>query len=318
MVAGGHEVLSTETLLNGLNSVTTIPLVPFRGGAIDYEAHQKNIHYLMNHNALSDRRPRVVCVAGTSLIHHIGLEDQTKLLRATAEAMGTQGILLSAIMPNPLESADKLLEVQTRLPRPPDAYLLMPLSGVYSNEGLFQEFSAFVHRWHAREGARFLYYMRQSRELEPVVRLVTQVAGVVGAKVGTRVEDIPAMVQGIGESGIVIWGVGDRSTQAARLGATGHTSGISVFVAKAGDTINNAQRDGDYQRSEEVERRIEALEEIRFENGRAYNYSAVVEAMLLSQFTDVDPGEGGPFNPRVPKEIADRIATAIEGILDLH
>ena len=139
-----------------------------------------------------------------------------------------------------------------------------------------------------------------------------------GIKVGTTEEEVPELCSEIGESGMVIWGVGDRSTAAARLGARGHTSGISVLFAKAGDLLNNAQRAGNYEESESVERRISALEEIRFENGRVYNYSAVVEAMIQSGFEDVDPGEGGPFNPRVSPGVAARVRHAIEGILDLH
>jgi hypothetical protein len=82
--------------------------------------------------------------------------------------------------------------------------------------------------------------------------------------------------------------------------------------------LNNAQRARDYEASLAFEKRISALEEIRFENGRVYNYSAVVEAMIQSGFDDIDPGESGPFNPRVPAEVAERIREAIEGILDLH
>ena len=54
-----------------------------------------------------------------------------------------------------------------------------------------------------------------------------------------------------------------------------------------------------------------ALEEIRFREGRIYNYSAVVEAMHLGGFADVEGGTGGPFNPRVPTQIATQIQTAI-------
>jgi hypothetical protein len=44
-------------------------------------------------------------VAGTSLIHHVSYEDQSKLVEVTGEVMGDQGILLSAIVPNPLPEA---------------------------------------------------------------------------------------------------------------------------------------------------------------------------------------------------------------------
>ena len=61
-----------------------------------------------------------------------------------------------------------------------------------------------------------------------------------------------------------------------------------------------------------------ALEEIRFRDDRRYNYSAVVEAMHLSGFDDIEGGEGGPFNPRVPPEVADEVEAAIRPILHYH
>jgi len=307
-----------EQLLDGLNSVTTIPLIPFRGGRIDFDAHAKNVSYLMENNHLSDDRPRVICVAGTSLIHHVSHADQNQLIRVTGEVMGDRGILLSAVVPNPLPEADRLIAEQASANRPPDAYLVMPLGGVYSTEGLLEGFTDFGNRHLRNHGARFLYYHRQPRDRGMVIRLIRESEAFVGIKVGTTEEEVPELCSEIGESGMVIWGVGDRSTAAARLGARGHTSGISVLFAKAGDLLNNAQRAGNYEESESVERRISAFEEIRFENGRVYNYSAVAEAMIQSGFEDVDPGEGGPFNPRVFPEVAVRIRDAIEGILDLH
>ncbi|WP_238314754.1 hypothetical protein, partial [Methylobacterium crusticola] len=82
-------------------------------------------------------------------------------------------------------------------------------------------------------------------------------------------------------SGIVMWGIGDRCTRPAQLGTKGHTSGIAVAFARASDEINNAQRRGDYETSARIEADIAPLEEIRFMNERVYNYSAVVEAMIL-------------------------------------
>ena len=309
---------SNEQLLDGLNSVTTIPLIPFRGGSIDYDAHARNIAYLMENNYLSDDRPRVICVAGTSLIHHVSYEDQSKLVEVTAEVMGDQGILLSAIVPNPLPEAGNLIARQSSLKRSPDAYLIMPLGGVYSQEGFLKTFSQFGHQHEQAHGAKFLYYHRQPRDRDYVVQLLRDSSAFIGIKVGTDESDVGPLCRDIGNQGMVIWGVGDRSTEAARLGALGHTSGISVLFAKAGDMLNNAQCARDYEASLAVEKRISALEEIRFENGRVYNYSAVVEAMIQSGFDDIDPGESGPFNPRVPAEVAERIREAIEGILDLH
>ena len=309
---------SNEQLLDGLNSVTTIPLIPFRSGRIDYDAHAKNIAYLMENNHLSGGRPRVICVAGTSLIHHVSLDDQNKLIEVTGEVMGDRGVLLSAVVPNPLPEAERLIELQSRMKRSPDAYLIMPLGGVYSMEGFVETFLSFGERVGQENDARLLYYHRLPRDRKHVVQLVRESSAFVGIKVGTNEDEVSGLCEEIGDHGLVIWGVGDRSTEAARLGARGHTSGISVLFAKAGDLINNAQRAGNYDESESVEKRISALEEIRFENGRVYNYSAVVEAMIQSGFSDIDPGEGGPFNPPVSQEVAVRIKDAISGILELH
>lgn len=307
-----------DQLIDDLNSVITIPLIPFRRGEIDFDAHRKNIRYLMDQNELSGGRPRVICVAGTSLIHHVSCADQNKLVEVTGEVMGERGRLISAIAPNPLPEASKLIENQSQMKRVPDAYLIMPLAGTYSLEGLYQTFKAFADHHGQSSNAQFLYYYRQPRDLSAIVKLVNDCEYFVGVKVGTVEEDVPVMIDAIGSNGIVIWGVGDRSTQAARLGAKGHTSGISVLFAKAGDQINNAQRAGNYELSQQLEDRIAPLEEIRFENGRVFNYAAVVEGMIQSGFDDIDGGEGGPFNPRVDSDTARRVKAAIDPILDLH
>lgn len=309
---------SIEELKNDLNSVITIPLIPFRNGEIDYEAHKKNIRYLMDNNCLSDGRPRVICIAGTSLIHHVSIADQNRLIEETGGAMGDRGILMSAISPNPICQAGELVEAQSRMQRAPDVYLIMPLTGTYSTEGLYETFKDFASEHGTKHDARFLYYYRLPRDREAIIQLVQDSEHFVGVKIGTVEEDVPVFVDALKDSGIVIWGVGDRSTKAARLGAKGHTSGISVVFAKAGDSINNAQRIGDFSASQEVEDRIAPFEEIRFENGRVFNYAAVVEAMILSGFEDIDAGEGGPFNPRVSHEVATRVQDAIQPILDLH
>ena len=214
---------SNEQLLDGLDSVTTIPLIPFRGGRIDFDAHAKNVSYLMENNHLSDDRPRVICVAGTSLIHHVSYADQNQLIRVTGEVMGDRGILLSAVVPNPLPEADRLIAEQASSNRPPDAYLVMPLGGVYSTEGLLEGFTDFGSRHQRNHGSRFLYYHRQPRDRGMVIRLIRESEAFVGIKVGTTEEEVPQLCAEIGEAGMVIWGVGDRSTAAARLGARGHT-----------------------------------------------------------------------------------------------
>jgi len=272
----------------------------------------------MENNHLSDNRRRIICVAGTSLIDHVSPDEKNKLVEVTGEVMSDEGLLISALTPNPIATAGELIEKQSTMKRPPDAYLLMPLGGMYSVEGLYEGFSEFGEKYGSQCGARFLYYYRQPRDREQIIRLLNDSDHFVAVKVGTHEDDVPVMVEGIGDKARVIWGIGDRSTKAAQLGAKGHTSGISVVVAKAGDEINNAQRCGDFETAFAIEKRISALEELRFENGREFNYSAVVEAMILSGFDDIDAGEGGPFNPRVPVEVVPRVQAAIEGILDLH
>ena len=102
--------LQKEDLLAALNSVTSIPVVPFRGGQIDYDAHAKNINYLMENNHLDGDRPRVIGIAGTSLIHHISADEQVRLLGFTGEQMGGRGVLMSGLAPNPVGDAERLIE----------------------------------------------------------------------------------------------------------------------------------------------------------------------------------------------------------------
>ena len=311
--------LQREDLLAALNSVTSIPVVPFRGGQIDYDAHAKNINYLMENNHLDGDRPRVIGIAGTSLIHHISADEQVRLLGFTGEQMGGGGVLMSGIAPNPVGDAERLIEREAALEYPPDVYLVMPLTGVANPEGIFAYYVDFAERLGHSCGAKLLYYLRNQAERDIAVRLMNESEHFVGLKIGTTVEDVEPIVAGVQEgAALVIWGVGDRSTGPAERGTKGHTSGINVAFARASDEINNAQRRGDFVTSQQIENQLTALEEIRFRNGRMYNYSAVVEAMHLGGFSDVDGGEGGPFNPRVPAAVAEEVAAAIADIVDYH
>jgi dihydrodipicolinate synthase/N-acetylneuraminate lyase len=311
--------IATSDLLAALDNVTAIPIIPFRQGRIDYDAHAMNVDYLMRANTLDDDRPRVISVAGTSLIHHVEPEEQTKLFDMTGQVMGQEGVLMSAIVPNPIGTAGKLVEEQAKLSRPPDVYLVMPLGGTFSPEGVYDYFMEFGRRHGEEHGARFIYYHRQGRDMDAVIRLLNDSPHFIGVKIGTGEADVEPMIKGVGKNALVIWGIGDRSTQAAELGAKGHTSGIAVLYAKASDAINNAQRQGDYATARRVEADIHQLEEIRFMNGRAYNYSAVVEAMQQSGFDDIDPGDGhAPFNPPVPPQVAEQVKQAIHGLEHYH
>ncbi|MCY3723701.1 MAG: dihydrodipicolinate synthase family protein [Candidatus Poribacteria bacterium] len=310
--------LQISDLLEALNSVTAIPIVPFDGDTIDYTGHAKNIDYLMRNNYLDEGRKRVIAIAGTSLIHHISETEQLRLIDQTGRQIGDNGILMSGIVPNPIGQAGQLIAAQSELQRSPDVYLLMPLTGISSPEGIYQQYIEFGEKYGTAYGARFLYYFRQKRDLEAVIRLLNDSPHFVGVKIGTGEEDVVPLVEGVGDSGIVMWGIGDRCTRPAELGTQGHTSGIAVAFARASDEINNAQRRGDYETSARIEADIAPLEEIRFMNERVYNYSAVVEAMILSGFDDIVAGTGGPFNPRVPSEIQENLHTVMHKLKRYH
>lgn len=311
--------VDTSQLLDALYSVTTIPIIPFRNGKIDYDAHAKNIEYLMRANYLDGDRPRVISVAGTSLIHHIEPEEQTQIFDVTGQAMGQDGILMSAIAPNPIGTAGRLIEEQSKLKRAPDVYLIMPLTGTFSAEGIYDYFMKFAEQYGSEYGARFIYYFRQERDMEAVAQLLRDSEHFVGVKIGTGEDAVQPMIEKVGDAAMVIWGIGDRSTGAAEKGAKGHTSGTAVLAARAADEINNAQRRGDFAAARAVETKLDGLENIRFANGRAYNYSAVVEAMRQSGFSDIDGGDGSaPFNPPVPASVAEEIGRVIADLEPYH
>ena len=311
--------LSTPELLDSLDSAITIPIIPFQEGQIDYDGHARNVEYLMRNNRLEQGRRRVISVAGTSLIHHIEPEEQTRIFDVTGQAMGKEGVLMSAIVPNPYRTAGKLVEEQSKLQRPPDIYLIMPMGGTYSTEGLYESLMVFGERYGNACGARFLYYHRLARDKAAVIRLLNDSPHFVGVKIGTGEEDVRPMIDGVGDNAMVIWGIGDRSTKAAELGSKGHTSGTAVLCTGICDGISNAQRRGDFAAARALEAVVNELEEIRFMNGRVYNYSAVVEAMKLSGFTDIVPGDcSGPYNPPVPAEVSARLRQAIAPLLQYH
>jgi dihydrodipicolinate synthase/N-acetylneuraminate lyase len=312
--------IGREELIDAMDSVISVPVIPFRNSMIDYEAHGKNIDYLLDNNCLEGDRRRVIAMAGTSLIHHVDTADQVRLMEFTGDRMaGRGGILISGIAPNPIADAGRVVAAQSNLANPPDAYLLMPISGVCDPEGIYPTFMEFAEKYGGDCGARFLYYLRQPNQASTAARLINDSVHFIGVKVGTDADDVAPLVESIGAgNGLVMWGIGDRSTEPARRGSKGHTSGINVAFVRASDEINNAQRRGDYDSSLKIEKELTALEEIRFRDGRKYNYSAVVEAMHLGAWTDVEGGEGGPFNPRVSPEVAREVEDAISGITHYH
>ena len=310
--------LSISELLTALEGVTAIPCAPYRAGSIDYDAHLKNVRYLMRTNSLSENRPRVLSIAGTSPIHQMTRAEQVHLVDITTRAMGDEGVYVAGVLPSPLEDAKDLIGELSGLQRPPDAYLVMPLVGVYDPAGMYNEFMAFGEEVNDRFGARLIYYFKDSRDLSQMGKLFRDSEAFIGLKVGTGEDDVEPLVHAIGDNGLVIWGIGDRCTRASRLGTKGHTSGIAVAYSKASDAINNAQRAGDHAESQRVEDAIFALEELRFRDGRRYNYSAVISAMAQCGFDDIDGGEGAPFNPPVPDDIAREVQAAIADLAQYH
>ncbi len=310
--------LSTSELLAALEGVTAIPVVPYRNGNVDCEAHLKNVRYLMQNNRQSENRPRVLSIAGTSPIHQMTRAEHVRLVDITTQAMGHEGVYVAGVLPNPLAEARQTISELAALERSPDAYLIMPLAGVYDPDSMYAEFMAFGEEMNDRFGARLIYYFKDGRDIAQMENLFRDSDAFVGVKVGTSEDDVEPLKRALGDNGLVIWGIGDRSTRAAQLGSKGHTSGIAIVYAGASDAINNAQRVGDFAESQRVEDAIFALEELRFRGGRRYNYGAVISAMAQSGFDDIDGGDGAPFNPLVPAEIAREVKAAIDDLAQYH
>lgn len=301
-----------------LDTVVAIPIVPYREGRIDYAGHRKNVSYLVEHNALDGGRRRAISVAGTSLLHHIDHEDQVRLMDETGRLCGDRALVIAGIVPNPLEAAARLVEREASLPRPPDAYLLMPLAGIAHPDGVYETYRAFGERLGASCGARFILYYQNRRHRDATIRLVRESPYFVGIKIGTSVEDTRPLVEGVGGAGAVVWGIGDRCAEAARQGARGHTSGIAVVCSRLSDEINNAVRRRDYAEAQRLEQLATPLEDIRFMDDRIYNYSAVAAALRLGGFPDVEGGDGAPFNPMPGPAIQERVRKAVEPLRAYH
>lgn len=309
-------MIERAQLLQDLDNVIAIPVIPFRNGAADCDGHRRNVNYLMRCNHLENQRPRVISVAGTSLLHHLSCDEQVRIFEETGREMGTDGVLMTAVVPNPLSDARDVIGRHLSMRRTPDVILIMPLTGTFSPEGLYDGLAALGEEF-GPQGARFLYYLRTGRDMDAALRLLKDCPHFVGVKVGTGLSEVPPLVRGAPDTSIVIWGIGDRSTDAARLGTKGHTSGTAVVATKPCDSINNAQRRGAWDEAYTWESRLAGLEEIRFRNGRAFNYSAVVEA--LNQIgDDVCGGEGGPFNPAAHDQLQEEVRAALAPIRDLH
>jgi dihydrodipicolinate synthase/N-acetylneuraminate lyase len=304
--------------MHELETVIAIPPLPFRAGAVDREAHRKNMRYLVEKNFLNDGRRRAIGIAGTSLVHHLDEGSLVDVMDVSGQAIGQDAVLIAGLIATPLATARRCIERCLKLKRPPDYFLLMPIPGVCNPDGIASEFESLASDCGSRYGARFLLYMRSSDLIEAYANLISSSPHIVGVKVGTRESDVASMRAAVPGSKKVLWGVGDRATEAARLGARGHTSGITLICPRVCDEIHNAYWREDFAEASRLEELVAEFEDIRFVNARAYNYSAVVAAAQLGGFADVDLGEGGPFNAPPPTEVLSRIGNCVARLKSYH
>jgi dihydrodipicolinate synthase/N-acetylneuraminate lyase len=263
-------------------------------------------------------RKRAIGIAGTSLVHHVDQPALLEAIRVTGEAAGREAVIIAGLVATPLSAARAFLRQCMELARPPEYFLLMPIPGVCNPEGIAAEFTALARDSGERFGARFILYMRSSDLASVYAQVLADSPNIFGVKVGTRAQDITRMRSSSPPDKKVLWGVGDRATEAARLGSRGHTSGITLICPRACDEIFNAYRRGDFDAAERMEEVVSVFEEIRFIQSRAYNYSAVVAAAQLAGFTDIDLGDGGPYNAAPPPSIIARLAPCVERLKPYH
>src|SRR6266536_1017722 len=157
--------------MHELETVIAIPPLPFRGGAVDKEAHQKNLRFLIQRNFLDGGRRRAIGIAGTSLVHHIDRDTLVEVMRITGETVGQEAVVLAGLLASPPSEARKVVEQCMKLRRPPDYFLIMPVPGVCNPEGVVEGLDGLTRAF-AQFGARFLVYMRSSDLLEAYVGLL--------------------------------------------------------------------------------------------------------------------------------------------------
>ncbi|MCY3759003.1 MAG: dihydrodipicolinate synthase family protein [Acidobacteria bacterium] len=301
-----------------LDTVTVLMPMPFRGGRLDGRAHARNVDYLLGNCFLDEGRRRVIGIGGTSLIHHLDRETLLELVRSTGRQLGAEALFMAGVIPTPPSEARRFIQECLDLKRPPDYFLLMPIPGLFNPEGVEAELSALSEFFEKQGAGRFVLYLRTGRLNAPYARLASRLANIAGIKVGTQPQDVLELLAATPPSKRVLWGVGDRVTAAARFGARGHTSGLTLICPRLCDAINNAYRRRDFQTCADLEQVVAGLEEIRFMEDRIYNYSAVVAASQLGGFQDIDLGEGGPFNAPPPPPILQQIAQCVERLKPYH
>src|SRR5439155_22480787 len=88
--------------MHELETVIAIPPLPFRAGAVDKEAHQKNLRFLIQRNFLGGGRRRVIGIAGTSLVHHIDRDTLVEVMRVTGGTAAQDAVVLAGLRGTPL------------------------------------------------------------------------------------------------------------------------------------------------------------------------------------------------------------------------
>ena len=301
-----------------LDTVTVLMPMPFRGGRLDGRAHARNLDYLLGNCFLDEGRRRVIGIGGTSLIHHLDRETLLELVQSTGRRLGSEALFMAGVIPTPPSDARRFIQECLDQERPPDYFLLMPIPGLCNPEGVEAELSALSECFEKQGAGRFVLYLRTGRLNGAYARLASRLANIAGIKVGTQPADVEVLRAAVPHSKRVLWGVGDRVTAAGRMGARGHTSGLTLICPRLCDAINNACRRRDFDACAELEHVLSGLEEIRFMEDRIYNYSALVAASQLGGFQDIDLGEGGPFNAPPPPPILQQIADCVEQLKPYH
>src|SRR5436309_2948832 len=125
--------------MHELETVIAIPPLPFRAGAVDKEAHQKNLRFLIQRNFLDGGRRRVIGIAGTSLVHHIDRDTLVEVMRVTGETAGQDAVVLAGLLATPPAEARKVVERCRKMRRPPASLRILPIPGVCNSEGPFAE-----------------------------------------------------------------------------------------------------------------------------------------------------------------------------------
>src|SRR5438094_2132774 len=153
--------------MHELETVIAIPPLPFRAGAVDKEAHQKNLRFLIQRNFLDGGRRRVIGIAGTSLVHHIDRDTLVEVMRVTGETAAQDAVVLAGLVATPPAGARKVVQRGMKLRRPPDYFLIMPVPGVCNPEGLVAELGVLNRACADQFAARFVLYMRARDLLDP-------------------------------------------------------------------------------------------------------------------------------------------------------